>query len=352
MDTPSFAMRADATPRIGFGHVSRCLALARELRHADARVMLLAAEPSAAVAARCRELGVELHALPAFTSQRADAGHAREALGNDRPHWLIVDHYDLGNEWETMMRPVVKSIMAIDDLVRVHDCDVLLDQNWVGPATATRYDSVLPTRCARLLGPHFALLGSEYAEQRPHRDPKQTMSRVFVSFGGSDPTNETAKALRALSRSEFARLSVDVVLGPTHDSPEQIRELVARRPGTELHDRPRSLAALIAAADFGLGATGVSVWERLCLGLPSAVTAVAENQVAAALALAEAGYVQWVGEASAVTEEDYAAALARPLRSIAALPTLVDGLGVSRTAALLLGAQRNVKSFSHSSQWQ
>jgi hypothetical protein len=45
--------------------------------------------------------------------------------------WLVVDHYALGRPWEQALRPHVGKLLAIDDLGRAHDCDVLLDQNYL-----------------------------------------------------------------------------------------------------------------------------------------------------------------------------------------------------------------------------
>jgi spore coat polysaccharide biosynthesis predicted glycosyltransferase SpsG len=39
------------------------------------------------------------------------------------------------------------------------------------------------------------------------------------------------------------------------------------------------MAALIADADVAVGAGGVSAWERCCLGLPSLMVTLADNQL-------------------------------------------------------------------------
>jgi len=51
----------------------------------------------------------------------------------------------------------------------------------------------------------------------------------------------------------------------------------------------------MAAADLAIGAGGATTWERCCLGLPSLVVSIAENQRPACEALAAAGVIDYFG---------------------------------------------------------
>ncbi len=42
-----------------------------------------------------------------------------------------------------------------------------------------------------------------------------------------------------------------------------------------------NFSALLNQADVAIGATGSTTWERLCLGIPSLLVCIAENQLAA-----------------------------------------------------------------------
>ncbi|CAH1535373.1 Pseudaminic acid cytidylyltransferase [Vibrio owensii] len=47
----------------------------------------------------------------------------------DQPDWVSVDHYGIGKEWETAIKAEMGCrVMVIDDLVREHDCHLLMDQ--------------------------------------------------------------------------------------------------------------------------------------------------------------------------------------------------------------------------------
>src|SRR5690606_17187711 len=78
-------------------------------------------------------------------------------------------------------------------------------------------------------------------------------------------------------------------------------------------------ARRMAEADFSLGAAGGAMWERCCLGLPSAVTVVAENQRGTAADAAAYGAVWNLGSSSDVEMSNYADIVSRALASPAAL---------------------------------
>lgn len=71
--------------------------------------------------------------------------------------------------------------MAIDDLAnRLHDCDLLLDQN-LYDNMHTRYLDLLPEKCTQLLGPRYALLREEFIDaQKTPRVRNGVVQRVFV----------------------------------------------------------------------------------------------------------------------------------------------------------------------------
>ena len=100
---------------------------------------------------------------------------------------------------------------------------------------------------------------------------------------------------------------------------------------------PASVARHFAEADIGVGAPGMTAWERACLGLPAIVIPVADNQVDNAAALARHGAVAVLPPVARVTATEIASAvsslLTEPLRWHAmakAAATLVDGDGAKR----------------------
>ena len=103
------------------------------------------------------------HAEWLGVSWQQDAADVISALGEMLPQWLIVDHYALDRRWEESLRPHVGNIMVIDDLAdRLHDCNILLDQN-LYTDMENRYNAKIPSMCTKLLGPRYAMLRPEFS---------------------------------------------------------------------------------------------------------------------------------------------------------------------------------------------
>ena len=106
----------------------------------------------------------------------------------------------LDERWERYLRPYVSRIFVIDDLAdRVHDCDLLLDQNLV-EGMETRYDEKIPSSCGKMLGPEYALLQPIYSELHDKIPPREGRIRRFlIFFCGVDQNYLAAIALCAVT---------------------------------------------------------------------------------------------------------------------------------------------------------
>ena len=354
----SIAFRVDANAQIGTGHFMRCLALARALRSRGALVRVVSRGLPEHMRSLLEAAHCELAPLPATdarqvpptagpphahwltTSQEHDAQATAVALQDRAWDWVVVDHYALDAVWERALRPHARHIMVIDDLAdRSHDCDLLLDQNLYADMSG-RYAGRVGANSELLLGPGYALLREEFQAARQQgraRDGK--VQRILVFFGGVDAGNHTARAIAALAAVGLKGLQVDVVIGAQHPAGAEIAEH-CERLGYACHVQADNMAALMCAADLGLGAGGIAVWERCCLGLPTLTLVTATNQTDQVARAAAQGYLL------APQGCDSVEGLSRQISALLENPALlahvarqcsdaVDGCGVRRVLARL-----------------
>jgi UDP-2,4-diacetamido-2,4,6-trideoxy-beta-L-altropyranose hydrolase len=253
---------------------------------------------------------------------------------------IVFDSYDLDAVQERAASRLARRRMVIDDLAnRSHDCDLLIDPTW-GRAADDYEPWVHGARL--LLGPAYALLRPRFAELRPsalrRRATFEGVRRVLVTFGLSDPGELTLPVAEALLSAGSYRL--DVVVPRNTGSWEGLEKIAAMDDRLSLFDDPPDMAALIAHADVVVGAGGGTSWERCCLGAPSIVFVVADNQVGNARALSEAGAAWvvpvdgWPGELARALCSFQDAAWVREMSRRAA--SLCDGEGASRVAEVML----------------
>jgi UDP-2,4-diacetamido-2,4,6-trideoxy-beta-L-altropyranose hydrolase len=342
-------IRSDAGNHLGVGHVMRCLSLADELADRGASVVFAASAPAALIE-RIRANGHTVEPLNtarrtpdldrsriwSVAEQHDDAAQVVDVAGDDFDV-VIVDHYGLSAAWETHFSQRSR-LLAIDDLAnRPHAAHIVTDQNWYGPGSNSRYDTLVGSDTVQLLGPRYAVLQRDYrriVRQHPARFPPE---RLLVSFGGTDPGGETEKVLTALEDEEFDSLTIDVVMGSTTGVSDAVQTLVGRRYSTHLHVAIPSLAPLLARADLALGASGAATWERMAAGVPAMVTTVAPHQSGVTSALHDDGVTRWLGLVQDTTPSTYQAELRRALRQrVGWSPRIIDGFGAGRLAEALI----------------
>lgn len=299
-------MRVDASTSWGTGHVMRCLTLANELRTLGAEVFFLCRRRPGDLVTFIQGQGYHVYEITGAeqVSWEEDAARVIQILINvGHVDWLVVDHYGLDARWEKVVNPLVERMMVIDDLAnRPHECDLLLDQNLYGNMKS-RYDDLIPDRTVVLLGPEYTLLREEFLEAKEKPSAYVgTIDQLLVSFGGSDPTNETMKTLKAVMNFE-RRPSVDVVLGDSSPHKRDVLAFCEREENFNVHIQTHEMARLMKRADLAIGAGGSSVWERCYMELPSMVIETADNQREIIECLREKGAIFYLGKSKDISSE-------------------------------------------------
>jgi RimJ/RimL family protein N-acetyltransferase len=132
------------------------------------------------------------------------------------------------------------------------------------------------------LKPEFRRLRAKTLARRGGK----SVESIVVTFGQVDSLNATMQALTAIELAGF-RGQVTVLLGSSAPHLDQVKAQANDRIRVlvDADDVPR----LFSEADLSIGAGGVTAWERCCLGLPSVLTAIADNQRATISLIVRAG---------------------------------------------------------------
>lgn len=367
MNGMKVVFRADASLQIGSGHVMRCLTLAEALRAEGAECHFICREHPGNLLESIRDKGFNVHALASErldpsvqasgnlrhwawlgASQELDAEQCASFLEVLQPNWLVVDHYALDMTWELRLKRSGLKLLVIDDLAdRNHISDILLDQTF--GRSSSDYFSRVPLGCVVLCGSKYALLRPDFIKLRPYslnRRSQYRLESVLVTLGGVDKDNVTRQVLEGLKASALPKnCRITVVMGAAAPWLEDIQQLASTMPWhVDVKVNVSDMAQLMAESDLSIGAAGATSWERCCLGVPTIMVVLAENQKFAAGLLERAKAVLMISSGNGIASQ-----LTRAIDDAVNDPEFLKSLSESsRTVADGAGCERLLKAIANS----
>ena len=298
-------IRTDASIHIGSGHVMRCLVLAQALVLQGHKVSFACRPQAGDLIQFVRNKGFHVDELiqaqtliePSNSGDYQawlqvpwldDAQSLCKKIGT--ADLLVVDHYALNQEWQTWVKQQLGcKVFVIDDLVRKHSADMILDQTY-----SRQISEYTPASKYVLTGCQFALLAPRFSELRELVSCKRLNIRnpkVLISMGGIDSPNASLQVLQCLERLQL-KPSVTVLLSMRSPHYEKVKAFCRLRTEWITHiEFTHTMPELMLEHDLSIGAPGSTSWERACLGLPSVVIPLADNQRQICSALEAAGAV-------------------------------------------------------------
>ncbi|MFC5833047.1 PseG/SpsG family protein [Nonomuraea insulae] len=312
--TGRVGLRCDAGAKSGVGHLVRCVALAEELCARGVEVVFLGeVRGSPWARAQLRERGFRLVPAPVAP------GRLAALAGELRLDAVVLDSYELPPETGAVLREAGLRVLAIVDGDPLgQEANLYLDQNLGARGRGPRW----------LAGARYVLLRDSVRDRR--RAPRGgAVPHVLCFFGGTDSAGVAPAWARALSAT--GRPFRGTVVSPARFEAGGSITVI---PPTD------RLPELMARADLVVTAAGSAIWELLYLGVPTALSWVADNQLIGYEELVGRGVAAGLGRAA---DEEAVGVLARLLADPAAREEhgrrgggLVDGKGRERVADALL----------------
>ncbi len=325
MATRVVLFRVAAGPRIGFGHLLRCRALATALRW---RHEMSVRGPKAAKSTAAR-LGC-----------RVVTGSARRLIEQGRISLLVIDD-PVAAAAQSWAEAATRKGIPVASLHDLGIAPIRSDLGVDGSIAPGR----LPGAATRLSGPRFAVLHPKFAKarQRGRAPVRASGRRVLIALGGGSRQRLATELARAI---RLARPDLDVRVAGGFSSR---RRASHKGPARWLTSRP-TLAAELMRADLAVVGGGMTLYEACCLGVPAFAVPVVAAQRPAVRAFIARGCAASLGPSASVAraispKRKLAAAAGRISRLAsdkgrrAGLATaarrLVDGRGADRVAKAL-----------------
>ena len=280
IDKKIIFIRVDSSTKIGYGHLIRCLALADTLKKSF-KINFICTNLNGNLISQICKKNFEVFRFNTKSQRINVKKDAEKTISiikkyRNKKSLLILDSYILSQEWENRVKPYVKRLIVIDDLMdRKHSCDLIIDQNLHTQMNSLYINSV-PKNCVKLLGPDYAILRNQFIAQRKYAKIRSLpLKNILVSFGGSDNENHTLHALTSLKKLN-SDVNVNVVTGTANIGKKIIKNFCKKNFNYNYFEQVENMAKLMQVADLCIGSSGTTTWERCCVGLP-AIAIVASN---------------------------------------------------------------------------
>ena len=263
-------IRADGGGKIGYGHLVRTAAIAREFLDEDHTVTYATTTPETAEEVCPGE--VEVTPL----ASRSNPSTFLEWIQLNQPDAVLIDAYPADTEYQQRIREHAPLAVYIDDARYPICADILINGNLY--ASELTYDFVgNPPK--QLLGPDFVPLREEVRlladQDPPWRDSPR---RALITMGGSDIQNRTPTVIRSFE--EF-NLHVDAIVGPGFSEQQERAVRAAAEavtPDVSVSRDPENLVERMFQADIAVSTASSTTYELLAVGTPIVCQPVAENQ--------------------------------------------------------------------------
>ncbi|WP_456324633.1 UDP-2,4-diacetamido-2,4,6-trideoxy-beta-L-altropyranose hydrolase [Desulfonauticus submarinus] len=350
-------IRADSTPRIGTGHIMRCIALAQAWQDRDGEVNFISHCESKLLRQRIQDEGFNLVSLKVSHPDPSDLEFTLDFLRNlktsrqEQPI-VVTDGYHFDLAYQKGIKENGFRLMVIDDYNHLphYHADILLNQN----INAPELEYSCSENTVKLLGCKYVMLRREFLQYRElKREIPDKAHNILVTMGGADPDNVTQKVLKAIYLLNEPDIEVKVIVGPSNP------HLEALKSGIKDFDLPVSIIfsplpekmpEFMKWADLTITAGGSTCWELVFMGVPSLIITVAENQEGIGEGLERAGVARNVGwfskiDVNELKDEISVLICNYKIRKEMSLygKELIDGRGVARIANIIyINKYRNI----------
>lgn len=334
--TKTIAIRVDGNSEIGFGHLMRMKALARELDKLGAEVIFLSRNPENIKSYQALDLDCQVG-----DDEDLQVEKMLKSMG---AQMFIIDSYNYTQERLNRAAELELVSVYIDDMNRhPFNTDFVINGNLYAPGLDYRGQARF------LLGPEYLLMREEFTGLAS-RVAVPRVDNILITFGAADMENVTPGVLHKVkSYEKFPPLHWHVAIGPVFQNTGEIEAVAKDYPNISLHHNP-DIKKLMDFCDISISAAGSTTYELAACGVPALLLIAADNQVMLAREAERQGIAFNLGWHQKLEPEKLYIALDTLLsdkqlrdKMAARGQGLIDGQGAQRVAAILMDEVRRSK---------
>lgn len=359
-------IRTDANSKISSGHLMRCLSIADACQSLGMKVYFLASDKESDIFvssilgnlqtacghsilpnADYRNLDQEISTLPHVFK---DIMEQEECFYDTTVFFL--DSYFVTPKYVKSLKGQVKTAYIDDLQLFDYPVDLVINYDVIPANKQSANEAAYQQSGKTLLGPAYTPLRQQF--QNIDYSVRNKVNDILVTTGGSDPYHICIEIVQRFASGNHsmthkikntALLTLHIIVGKYNEDREALLELAKELPFLQLHENVTDMAALMSRCDLAISASGTTLYELCAVGVPTVSFIMADNQLTAAHAFAEAGAIPCTGDVRTEKEQVINGILAfvtemskninKRRSAHDAMSRLVDGKGAMRIAKAL-----------------
>ncbi len=269
-------IRCIAEPNKGFGHLSRCLILARGLRKKKFKIFF-AINKNKKVIDLLNKEKFELFVIPISYSYETEGNFLKKIILEQKCIGIILDMREYGEKISLNLKNNPFKIISLDDawIKNVH-ADVIINGT-----VAKRYHNykLINKKSKQYLGPKYWIFPKQFLKYRKNYFDIKTKRKfnVVISIGGSDEKQISLSLIKKLLK--YKQINFIVIVGPFFSKISALKKLSKTNEHLNLINNPDKIWNIFKTADLGLIGSGNTLYEFVLLGIPTISISVVKHQL-------------------------------------------------------------------------
>lgn len=276
------AIRAEGNSKIGSGHVMRCLSIAKAAKKQGKDCTFVMIDTSL-------EKLVEDNGFKVIKIACDEDLLVLKEISE-----ILIDNYAISKELIAKLCKVT-NVYVMDDLMdRRFEADKIVNYNVY--ADSKIYSNLYGNSDTKMiLGPAYAPLRDEFCNLPP-KNIKKNCEEILILTGGADPEHV---ALRLATKAALIKENYhfSFVCGALSGDIDKLKNIEKENKNIGIYVNVKNMHELMQRADVTVSAAGSTAYELCACSTPFIVYVLANNQLRAGTALAEAGVAVYAGDA-------------------------------------------------------
>lgn len=264
---------------IGTGHIFRCITLAHEIN--DHEIIFVTHETNSFVVSHIAAKEYPIHVYE--TEDRLI-----ELLRELKPDLLMVDILDT-------TLPFMKRLKSLNHFKTINFEDLGDGSQFADITINDLYEEPKNGYSNTFWGSKYFVLRDEFFNV-DRNSFNQEVRRLFISFGGSDPSGYAIEVLKCLKELIIqSNLSINIIIGPNFSRREEFNSLIAddfSNVDIEVFDSVFLVSQVMKDCDVAISSNGRTTYELAHMRIPTLIIPHHEREDGHDFAKIESGFVK------------------------------------------------------------